>query len=155
MRPTRIAKLTTAAALSAALATVGGAGIAAAVPTACDPNAPGSCDKYDPHDPFVPGGNKVGKAPAHTIVMADFAFTPTKITAKPGETWTEDNRDIAIHNISSENYLNKHKKGTGADIAPDVAPGSKATFKMPTKPGKYKVVCFYHQNMTATITIKK
>jgi plastocyanin len=151
MRPTRIAAVATSVVLAAGLATVG-AGTASA---ACDPNAPGSCDKYNPNDPFVPGGNKVSKAPPHTIVMADFAFTPTKITAKPGEVWTEDNRDIATHNISSEGYLKKHPKSTGADIAPDVDPGKKATFKMPTKPGKYKVVCFYHQNMTATITIKK
>jgi plastocyanin len=151
MRPTRIAAVATSAVLAAGLATVG-VGTAAA---ACDPNAPGSCDKYDPHDPFVPGGNKVGKAPPHTIVFADFAITPAKITAKPGESWTEDNRDVATHNVTSEKWVNKNKKGTGGDIAPDVAPGAKATFKMPKKPGTYQVVCFYHQNMTATITIKK
>jgi len=151
MRPTRIAAVATSVVLAAGLATVG-AGTASA---ACDPNAPGSCDKYNPNDPFVPGNNKAGKVPAHTIVFADFAISPAKITAKPGEKWTEDNRDIATHNISSEAYLAKHPKSTGADIAPDVAPGAKATFKMPKKPGTYKVVCFYHQNMTATITIKK
>jgi len=66
-----------------------------------------------------------------------------------------DNQDIALHNISSEKYLAAHPNSKGGDIAPDVDRGEKKTFKMPTKPGTYKVVCFYHAQMTATITVKK
>ena len=136
-----------AVALSTSLAAWGG-GFAAAAD--CDPNAPGSCDAYKPDDPFVPGNNKVGKAPPRTVVYADFAITPNKITAAPGEEWTEDNRDVATHNLTND----KGAKQKNGDIAPDVMAGQKAKFKMPSKKGKYKVVCYYHQNMTATITIK-
>ncbi|HEY2834456.1 MAG TPA: plastocyanin/azurin family copper-binding protein [Sporichthyaceae bacterium] len=94
-------------------------------------------------------------APPRTIVFADFAFLPTTITAMPGDTWTEENDDVATHNISTEAYLRANPNSSGGDIAPDVDAGQKKTFKMPTKPGTYKVVCFYHRKMTATITIKK
>jgi plastocyanin len=117
-----------------------------------DNTAPGTgTDAYKTDDPYVSG--QTTKAAPKTIVFSGFAFVPTTITAKPGEMWTEDNQDIATHNISS--LAAAKAKGTGGDIAPDVDPGKKATFKMPTKPGTYKVVCFYHQNMTATITVKK
>jgi plastocyanin len=148
---TKLAAVGTTLALATALAGLGG-GHASAANTDCDPNAPGSCDAYKPDDPFVPGGNKVSAAPPKTIVMADFAFTPTKITAAPGEMWTEDNRDVATHNLSTASKGNA--RGKNGDIAPDVMAGQKAKFKMPTKKGKYKVVCYYHQNMTATITVK-
>jgi plastocyanin len=32
--------------------------------------------------------------------------------------------------------------------------GQKHTFKMPTKKGTYKAVCFYHQQMILTIHVK-
>jgi plastocyanin len=114
--------------------------------------APGTgADAYKTNDPYVSG--QVTSAAPKTIVFSGFAFVPTKITAKAGEEWTEDNQDIATHNIST--LAAAKASGTGGDIAPDVDPGKKATFKMPTKPGTYKVVCFYHQNMTATITVTK
>jgi plastocyanin len=125
-------------------------------PTAAgtDNSAPGTgADAYKTNDPYVSG--QVTTAAPKTIVFSGFAFVPTKITAKPGEVWTLDNQDIALHNISSQKYLDAHPKSTGGDIAPDVDKGTKETFKMPTKPGTYKVVCFYHQQMTATITVKK
>ncbi len=147
---TKLAAVGVTLALATALAGFG-AGVASAEDGPGDSPGTGS-DAYDPNDPFVPGGNKVSSAPPQTIVMADFAFVPTKITAAPGEEWTEDNRDVATHNVSTASKGND--KGKNGDIAPDVMSGQKAKFKMPTKKGKYKVVCFYHQNMTATITVK-
>jgi plastocyanin len=110
-------------------------------------NAPGTgADAYDPNDPFV--GNKSVKAPPLTVVTASFAFTPKKITVKPGEQWTLDNQDIATHNIETRG------KNPGKIKSPDALPGKKATFKMPTKKGTYKTVCFYHQAMELDIVVK-
>jgi plastocyanin len=122
-------------------------------PAGCDPNAPGSCDKYDPNDPFVNG--KTGPVAAKTVQMSGFAFQPTTITGSPGETWTEDNEDVATHNITTEKVASTSTGNqTGGDIAPDVMSKQKKTFKMPTKPGTYKTVCFYHQDMKLTIIVK-
>ncbi|HEX3827095.1 MAG TPA: plastocyanin/azurin family copper-binding protein [Sporichthyaceae bacterium] len=122
----------------------------------CDPNAPGSCDKYKPGDPFVDDGKPPVPGPK-TIVMKTFTIFPATVTGKPGEEWTEDNRDIATHNLTTMTDLDKHKgdkKYTGGNIAPDVMGGQKAKFKMPKKPGTYKMVCFYHQQMQLTVHVK-
>lgn len=130
----------------------------ASTPAAADPNAnspgagsalsPGTgADAYKTDDPYVSGQKT--SAPPKTIVMSGFAFVPTTFTAKPGEVWTEENDDIAIHNVQTD--------GTNPETfkAPDVNPGKKATFKMPTKPGTYHVICIYHPgSMKATITVK-
>jgi len=123
-------------------------------PPGCDPNAPGSCDKYSQNDPYVHG--QVNKAPAKTIVMSNFTFIPDKVTVKAGDKWTEDNEDVATHNITTAKLAEKppNKNYTGGDIAPDVMSKEKKTFKMPTKKGTYKTVCFYHQNMALTIIVK-
>jgi plastocyanin len=94
-------------------------------------------------------------APPRTIVFANFAFVPAAITARVGEVWTERNDDVATHNISTPAYLRAHPDSSGGNIAPDVDAGQQKTFTMPNKPGTYRVVCFYHQKMTATITITK
>jgi plastocyanin len=124
-------------------------------PPGCDPNAPGSCDKYHSDDPYV-GGGQVTKAAPKTVVMTNFSFLPATVIGKPGEVWTEDNEDIATHNITTQKRADhpKSKADTGGDIAPDVMSHQKKTFKMPTKPGTYKSVCFYHQNMVLTIVVK-
>ena len=163
MRISRTASAAAAVVLVAGLAACGGGdskdtatsvNTPAATSAGTDNTSPGTgADAYKTNDPYVTG--QVTKAAPKTIVFSGFAFVPTEITAKPGEEWTEDNQDIATHNISSEKFLAANPKSKGGDIAPDVDPGKKATFKMPTKPGTYKVVCFYHQNMTATITVKK
>jgi plastocyanin len=164
MRISRAASAAAVVVLTAGLAACGGGGdkdsnVASSAPPAsgtgtADDNSPGTgADAYKTNDPYVSG--QVSKAPPHTIVMANFAFIPTSITAKPGEVWTEENDDVATHNVSSEAYLKANPNSSGGDIAPDVDAGQKKTFKMPTKPGTYRVVCFYHQRMTATITVKK
>lgn len=86
--------------------------------------------------------------PAQTIVMKNITFYPGRITAKPGSTWTEDNEDSATHNVATDGTNPEKLK------AADVAPGKKATFTMPTKPGTYHLVCNYHPSMKITLTIK-
>jgi plastocyanin len=89
-----------------------------------------------------------GPPPPQTIVMKNITFYPRQITAKPGSTWTEDNEDSATHNVATDGKNPETLK------AADVAPGKKATFTMPTKPGKYHLVCNYHPSMKITLTIK-
>ncbi len=108
-------------------------------------DTPGTgADAYAKDDPFV--GTKDVKAPAKTIVMASFNFTPKKITAKPGEVWKIDNQDIATHDVRTQD-----KKTI---FSGDVLQGKKGSVKMPKKAGKYEAVCFYHQSMVLDITVK-
>jgi|GEM_PF-506451 len=172
MRITRAAALSSALVLTAGLSACGGGGgtesasggtssatspTASANPNANSPGAGGALspgtgsDAYKATDPYV--NAQKTSAPAKTIVMSGFAFIPTEVTVKPGEVWTEENDDPATHNITTEKLA--AKKGTGGDIAPDVGANQKKTFKMPTKPGTYKTVCYYHQNMVLTIVVKK
>lgn len=117
-------------------------------------NAPGTgADAYKSDDPYVPGNTKATEGPKE-IVAADVAFVSKTYKAKAGETWTFRNADVLNHNVQTDdedpNYKNPMKFKS-----PDAAGGQKVTFKMPTKPGKYKVLCYYHQNMTATVTVTK
>jgi plastocyanin len=111
-------------------------------------SAPGTgADAYAADDPFV--GTKEVKAVPGTIIMQTFAFTPKKITSKPGQVWKIENQDIAIHDVRT---TDKAKTIFSGDVSPS---GGKGTVKMPTKPGKYKAVCFYHQSMELDVTVKK
>jgi plastocyanin len=121
--------------------------LASRQPVALGDTAPGVRDPYKTSDPYF--RPQVHSAPPRTIVMTEFEFLPTDVTAKPGETWTEDNEDVALHNIQTVG------KNPEEMVSPDVLPGQKATFKMPTKPGKYFMVCIYHQYMVVRVTIKK
>jgi plastocyanin len=113
-------------------------------------NAPGTgADAYKADDPFVAGNVKVADLPL-TISAAGMAFTKQKFTAKPGQEWTFNNADIAIHNVQTDDA----EKNPMKFKSPDANPGQKVKFKMPTKKGTYKVLCYYHQAMTATITVK-
>jgi plastocyanin len=128
----------------------------------CDPNAPGSCDKYNPNDPYVGGGKPAGPAPAKTIQMLPGdIFNPTEITVSPGEMWTEDNKGEAKHNIEIYEFTGpKDSKPTElqhgqGNLGPDVMPGKSAQFAMPKKPGLYMTYCYYHENtMQLTIHVK-
>jgi plastocyanin len=144
MRTTGPAAVTAALVLVTGLGTVTGTAAAAVGP---DANSPGAGSYADRSNQQQASGGDV-KAPPLTIVMKNIAFYPRQIVAKPGATWTEDNEDTATHNVATDGKNPEKLK------APDVTAGKKATFQMPTKPGKYHLVCNYHQSMKITLTIK-
>lgn len=154
----RLRTLTSAAvalALATTLAACGGDdeedAAAQSESAATDNTAPGTGDDaYSADDKFVPGNNKITDIPAKTVIYADFKIFPEKISAKAGEEWTQDNQDVATHNLTED----KGEKQKNGDISPDVMAGEKSKFTMPKKKGTYNVVCYYHQNMTATIDVK-
>jgi plastocyanin len=115
--------------------------------------APGTgADAYKADDPFVSGNVKIPDVPK-TIAAAGLAFTKTAYTAKPGEMWTFNNADIALHNVQSDD-TDPNFKNPAKFKSPDAAPGKKVTFKMPMKKGTYHIVCIYHGGMTGTLKIK-
>jgi plastocyanin len=123
-------------------------------PAECTDTAPGTCaDAYKPDDPFVAGNTKVPDMPK-TISAAGLAFTKSAYKAHPGEMWTFNNADIATHNVQTDNE-DPNFKNPMKFKSKDAAPGKKVKFKMPTKAGKYHILCYYHQSMTAVLTVKK
>lgn len=145
-----------------------GAGAADAAAPAADAGAPAAdaagaapkaglepgtgADAYKADDPFVSGNVKIPDVPK-TIAAAGLAFTKTEFTAKPGETWTFHNADIALHNVQSDD-TDPNFKNPAKFKSPDAEQGKKVKFKMPTKKGTYHIVCIYHGGMTGTLKIK-
>ena len=149
----------TVAMTAAALLSAGGTAFAMQsdpppAPAPCTDTAPGVCgDAYKPDDPFVAGNTKVKDMPK-TISAAGLAFTKAKYKAHPGEKWTFNNADIATHNVQTDNE-DPNFKNPMKFKSKDALPGKKVTFKMPKKAGKYHILCYYHQSMTAQLIIKK
>lgn len=151
MKTRVIAAAGVSVALAASLAALGGS--ANAAPVACDPNAPGSCDKYDPNDPFANPKARCPKGgePAKTITASGNTFCGKKYAGKTGETWTFNNPDIAMHNVGTDDYVKNPAKFKSADVEM----GKMTTFKMPKKAGKYTIICSFHPgSMTAKLALK-
>lgn len=85
-----------------------------------------------------------GAAKSDTIVIKNFAFSPSKLTVAPGATVTVRNEDVATHTVTASG---------GSFNTGDIKPGSTATFTAPSKPGSYGYICQIHQYMTGTLTV--
>ena len=83
-------------------------------------------------------------APADTIVIKNFAFSPGTVTVAPGATVTVRNEDQATHTVTATG----HAFDTG-----NIPGGHTATFKAPSKPGHYPYICQIHQYMTGTLDV--
>ena len=79
-----------------------------------------------------------------TIVIKNFAFSPSHLTVAPGATVTVRNEDVTTHTVTSTDKT----FDTG-----DVSPGASKTFTAPTKPGSYGYICSIHQYMTGTLSV--
>lgn len=84
------------------------------------------------------------KAKTVTITIKNFAFSPSHVTVKPGETIKVINKDAVTHTLTS---MSK-KFNTG-----DIASGATKSFKAPSKAGKYPYDCQIHQFMTGTLKV--
>lgn len=78
-----------------------------------------------------------------TVAIADFAFSPTDITAAAGQTITFTNNDSAPHTAT----LDDDSCGT-----PNIAQGESNGLTFSTA-GTYPFHCAVHPNMKGTITV--
>ncbi|MGQ0464841.1 MAG: cupredoxin domain-containing protein [Sporichthyaceae bacterium] len=119
----------------------------------CDPNAPGSCDEYDPNDPFANPKARCPKGgePANTITASGNTFCAENYSGKVASKWTFDNPDIALHNVATDDF----EKNPAKFKTKDAEMGKKVNFTMPKKAGKYTIICTYHPgSMTAKLSLK-
>jgi plastocyanin len=82
-------------------------------------------------------------APAHTIAIKDFMFSPVSVKIKAGTQVTWTNKDEEPHTVSSN-------EGTFRSFALDTNDSFSYKFD---KPGTYKYTCTIHPRMTGTIVV--
>lgn len=99
----------------------------------------------------VPAQGAKKKAPSKTVGVIDYAFTPAKLTVRPGTkiVWKWDKANSAPHDVS----LKKGPKGVKRFTSPVYTAGISWSRTL-TRRGAYSLVCTYHVNMKQTITVK-
>lgn len=80
-----------------------------------------------------------------TIDIKNFAYSPSNLIVKPGETVTVKNSDSVAHSLTEDTNL----FDTGL-----IQPGESKTFIVPSKAGSYKVHCAPHPSITGTIVVE-
>ena len=90
------------------------------------------------------GGSVDGTRTAETITIRNFAFSPARLTVRPGATVTVKNEDASTHTLTSTTHL----FDTG-----DLVSGAERSFRAPSKPGRYPYICTIHQFMTGTLVV--
>ena len=83
-----------------------------------------------------------------TVTIANFAFTPQKITVKAGTTVTWTNNDTAPHTVTSANSLDVSATTTSMFDSGQFGQGQTFSFTF-TKPGTYFYVCTIHRTQPA------
>jgi plastocyanin len=93
-------------------------------------------------------------------VLQGFRFWPETVTARPGQTWTVENRDVAVHRLRT-----LERKGGPAIDSGDRGPGTtngsagpspadpSTRITMPAQKGTYRAECPYHGKMTITVVV--
>jgi amicyanin len=84
-------------------------------------------------------------APATTVSIDNFTFTPPTVTVKAGTTVTWSNKDDIPHGIASANGAFTKSKALDTDDSYSF------TF---TTPGTYQYFCYIHPHMTGTIVVE-
>jgi len=122
-----VAPLGMIAAVPFALALVG----STSVPT----GSPGQGEK-------APSGNVI------RVTIHDFAFSPSRIVVKPGETIEVTNHDGVAHTLSSISG-DKATFTTGS-----IVPNQTREVEAPMTPGTYRYDCQIHPFMTGTLIVE-
>lgn len=92
------------------------------------------------------------KQPKRTVGVIDFAYTPAKMTVRPGTkvVWKWDAANSAPHDVK----LTKAPKGVRKFISPVATAGITYARTLTVK-GTYRLLCTYHANvMRQTIVVK-
>lgn len=90
------------------------------------------------------GSSVDGARAAKTITIRNFAFSPERLTVRPGATVRVKNEDSSTHTLTSTAHL----FDTG-----DLNSGAVRSFRAPSKPGPYPYICTIHQFMTGTLVV--
>ena len=112
--------------------------------------APTTTVSTAPHSPSVTGPSSTpapNSSPATAevrITIANFAFSPAKLTVHPGTTVTVVNNDTTTHTLTAS--------GGAFDTGP-INPGKSATITVPATAGTYPYVCTIHASMLGTLTV--
>jgi plastocyanin len=85
-----------------------------------------------------------GAAAGNAVSIANFAFSPTSITAKVGDKVTWTNNDSTTHTVTADD--NSFSSG-------DLAPGASFSFTF-TKAGTFPYHCSIHSSMKATVVVQ-
>jgi plastocyanin len=94
---------------------------------------------FIPGDASAPGGSP----PSGTALgMANYAFTPSSLSAVSGSTIVVTNHGSVVHNLT-----------IGTDVNVDVQPGTTTTVRIDLKSGTYHFFCKYHQSLGMTGSI--
>ncbi len=140
------ARAVLAAAAVTALAGLGSCG-GSTEPAASAFGTPTPSGTPSPSGAPAPSGTPSATPGARTILMQGYAYVPASVTVAPGEVWTLDNRDDTVHNLQTT-------EPEPVLVGGGVRPGSTASIAMPTAPGTYSAVCFYHSAMRLQITVE-
>ena len=84
-------------------------------------------------------------APAGTVSIDNFTFSPQALRVKPGTTVTWTNKDDIPHGIASSNNAFSKSKALDTDDSYSF------TF---TAPGTYQYFCYIHPHMVGTIVVE-
>jgi plastocyanin len=92
------------------------------------------------------GGGSAGKTATttHSIVIRNFAFSPSTATVAAGSTVTVINEDQVAHTLTATK---------GGFTTGDIAAGTSKTFTAPKTPGTYTYICSIHQYMTGSLVV--
>ena len=80
-------------------------------------------------------------APASTVVIKDFGFSPSALTVPAGTAVTWQNKDSVAHTVTGKGFDSGNLDG-----------GKSYTYTF-AKPGTYDYVCSYHPSMTASVVV--
>lgn len=99
----------------------------------------------------VPAQGARKKVPSKTVGVIDYAFTPVKLTVRPGTkiVWKWDKANSAPHDVK----LAKGPKGVKRFTSPVYTAGISWSRTLKAK-GTYRLLCTFHANMKQTIVVK-
>jgi len=92
--------------------------------------------------PAEPTDNKPSESAKQNISIQGFAFNPSAVTVKVGETVTWTNEDSAPHDVKSDNFT-----------SPLMAKGESFEYKFDTA-GTYDYNCGIHPSMKGQVIVK-
>lgn len=109
---------------------------------ACGSNGRGGSDAYGEQDAKTIDGVAV------TVELTNLQFVPQGIRIKPGTTVTWENKEVALHNVSSiESVFLSTPQG-------DMKQGDTFSYTFDA-PGTYRYQCtFHHPNMNGVVIVE-
>lgn len=106
------------------------------------------CSKQESTPPTPTSSQNVGgggSAESKNVVIADFAFSPSTLTVKKGDTVIWINEDAVPHTVTSD---------SGSELASETL-ASRATFEHTfDSAGTFEYHCGIHQEMTGIVIVQ-